>query len=369
MRQALRLVLSAAAALAVCPAAALADKAGFDPDALDVGEPVLAHNIAVVPLFTKKAPPYDEYVVLEEAQAARSVKVSETRGGQVDQLVVRNRDSDKRPLYLLGGEVVLGGKQDRMVVNDTVVDPASTKVLEVRCVEQGRWEGTDLTFRAGEAVAHPDLRRAALFKGQGDVWSEVARKSSASQVSSATGTYRRVLQDKKVRDRIKGYLDELQARIPRSEKLTGLAVAINGNLELVDVFDSPRLYAKLERKLLASYVLAALERQPGSEAKARAYQAKAKKLGKAHVDTLIRGTDAGGAGQKGNAKAGAQAQAAGGPGSGAPSRDADALRGGAGADSSARPTQAKTGPSKVFFDKGKAVHGTYFSSGTAKDGE
>jgi len=296
---------------------------------MEAGEPVLAHNLAVVPLFTKKAAPYDEYLVLEEAQAAKAVKVAETRGGQVDRLLVKNQDTDQRPLYLLGGEVVLGGKQDRMVVNDTVVDPSSTRVVEVRCVEQGRWAGADLTFHSSEAVAHPDLRKAALFKGQGEVWNEVARKSSVSQVSSATGTFRRVLQDKAVRERIKGYLDELQAKLPRSERLTGLAVAINGNLELVDVFDSPRLYAKLERKLLASYVLAALERQPGSEAKAKAYQAKAKKLGKSHVDTLLKGD-------------GADTSATGG---------AQSTR-----------TQAKTGPSKVFFYKGKAVHGTYFGS-------
>ncbi|HEY3449555.1 MAG TPA: DUF6569 family protein [Myxococcales bacterium] len=366
MRQAL-MTLAAAVVLAVSPAAR-AQKAGFDPDAMDVGEPVIAHNIAVVPLFTKKAPPYDEYVVLEEAQTAKSVKVSETKGEEVDKLVVRNRDTDKRPLYLLGGEVVLGGKQDRMVVNDTVVDPAATKVLEVRCVEQGRWQGADLTFHSSEAVAHPDLRKAALFKGQGDVWNEVARKSGASQVSSATGTYRRVLQDKAVRERIKSYLDELQSRIPKSEKLIGLAVAINGNLELVDVFDSPRLYAKLERKLLASYVLAALERQPGSVAKARAYEAKARKLGKAHVDTLIRGTGSGSADGSGTPDDG-RAVGIGGLGTRGGGTGELAAKPATSAQQPSKPTQAKTGPSKVFFDKGKAVHGTYFSSETAKDDE
>lgn len=346
-----RALVTLAAAL-LTSSSALADKEGFDPDALDVGEPVLSHNLAVVPLFTKKAAPYDEYIVLEEGQATKAVKVAETKGGQVDRLVVKNQDTDKRPLYLLGGEVVLGGKQDRMVVNDTVIDPASTKEIEVRCVEQGRWDGADLTFHSSEAVAHPDLRKAALFKSQGDVWSEVARKSNASQVSSTTGTYRRVLQDKAVRDRIKSYLDELQAKIPKSEKLTGLAVAINGEVELVDVFDSPRLYAKLERKLLASYVLAALEKQPGSIAKAKAYDAKARKIGKANVDKLLKGEDTS---QAAN-------QAAGGVGS----------NGLGGISTGPRGTgrlESKTGPSKIFTHKGKAVHGTYFGTGTGAETE
>lgn len=325
---------------AVLMSAAGAQAEGFDAAAYDVGEPVLVHNLAVVPLLTKAAGPYDEYIVLEEAQAAKSARITEVQGGQVDRLKVHNRDSDKRPLYLLGGEVVLGGKQDRMVVNDTVVDPGAKTDIEVRCVEQGRWAGQDLSFRASEAVAHPDLRKAALFQGQGAVWDEVARKSAASNVSSATGTYRRVVQDPQVRGRITRYLDELQAKLPRSERLTGLAVAINGELELVDVFDSPRLYAKLERKLLASYVLAAIERQPSNAAKARDYEAKAKKLGKGHVETLM----------KDSAKANAGAQADGAqqiePSTRRPSR-----------------VQAKSAAgSKVFSHKGKAVHGTYFGA-------
>ena len=329
MRRGLMVV---AAVLASAAASARAEPNGFATDNFDVGEPVVAHNIAVVPLYTKKAAPYDEYVVLEEAQQQKTVKVAETKGGQVDRLVVKNNDTDKRPLYLLGGEVVLGGKQDRMVVSDTVVEAKVTREIEVRCVEQGRWEGADLAFHSSEAVAHPDLRKAALFKGQGDVWSEVARKSAASNVSSSTGTYRRVLQDGPVRERIKSYLDELQQKIPHNERLTGLAVIINGNLEMVDVFDSPKLYAKLERKLLASYVLSALERQPGSIAKAKAYEKKAKAIGKSNVDTLLKGST----------------EAVADDNEGAPQ---------------ARSThyEAKSGPKgKVFTHKGKAVHGTFF---------
>jgi hypothetical protein len=323
-----------AAAVLFLGGGALAQPAGFTPDAFDVGEPVIAHNLSVVPLYTRKAPPWDDYIVLEEAQARRLARIAETKGEDVSRLDIENRDTDRRPLYLLGGEVVLGGKQDRMVVNDTVIDPGKKQQIEVRCVEPGRWQGADLSFHASEAVAHPDLRKAALFQGQGDVWQEVARKSAASRVSSATGTYRRVLQDAGVRRRIQGYLDELQAKIPHTEKLTGLAVAVNGQVELVDLFDSPRLYAKLERKLLASYVLAALERQPSSAAKAMAYEKKARALGKPNVEALLK-PDTG-------AEDGAMADA---PGQ---------QRG---------RYEAKSGPkSKVFQYKGKAVHGTYFGA-------
>lgn len=290
--------------------------AEFNLGDFEAGEPVLAYNLAVIPLHTRKGPPYDDYTVLEEAQAARKVSVSEVGSdGSVPELLVRNRD--ERPLYLLGGEVVLGGKQDRMVQSDVVLDPSERRRIPVVCVEQGRWNGQDLTFQPGIAVAHPDLRRAALFSEQGAVWGEVARKSEVSGVSSPTGTYRRVLQDAKLRQRISQYLDELQAKLPRDERMAGLAVAINGELEVVDVFDSPRLYSKLERKLLASYVLAALEKQPGRAEHAKESTLKAQALKKKDIDDFVKG-------------AGPQA------------------------DSSSEVEN------QVFRAKGKAVHGTFF---------
>jgi hypothetical protein len=311
-------VLSALVALLTAPLA-LAQPKSPPPEAelhlsdYEVGAPVLAYNLAVVPLHTRKAPPYDDYTVLEEAQAAKKVSIRELDSdGSVGALRVHNQDA--RPMYLVGGELLLGGKQDRMVRSDVVLDPGAKQRVPVFCVEQGRWGGQSLAFQPGLAVAHPDLRRAALFSEQGAVWGEVERKSQVSGVSSPTGTYRRVFQDAALRQRIGSYLDEIQGKLPHGERLAGLAVAINGELEVVDVFDSPVLYAKLERKLLASYVLAALEKQPG-RADEEQGRAKARALKKEHLDQFV-----GGAGSKDRAE------------------------------------------KKMFRAGGKAVHGTFFGA-------
>ncbi|QSQ24149.1 hypothetical protein JY651_04015 [Pyxidicoccus parkwayensis] len=282
----------------------------------EAGQPVLAYNLAVVPLHTRKAPPYDDYTVLEEAQAAKKVAIRELdSGGTVGALRVHNQDT--RPLYLVGGELLLGGKQDRMVGSDVVVDAGERQRVPVFCVEQGRWNGQSLAFQPGLAVAHPDLRRAALFSEQGAVWGEVARKSQVSGVSSPTGTYRRVFQDAALRQRIGQYLDEIQTQLPRDERMAGLAVAINGELEVVDVFDSPKLYSKLERKLLASYVLAALEKQPGHASDEEAGRAKARALKKENIEQFVGGTG---------------------------------------------PNTKDGGEKKIFRSKGKPVHGTFFGT-------
>jgi len=56
----------------------------------------------------------------------------------VNQLVLINRS--KRPLLLLAGELVSGGKQDRVIGKDRIVPVGAPPLpLDVFCVEHGRW--------------------------------------------------------------------------------------------------------------------------------------------------------------------------------------------------------------------------------------
>ena len=59
--------------------------------------------------------------------------------GPVNSLTLANRA--KLPLFLLSGEVVIGGKQDRIIGKNTVVAPRTTETVPVFCVEHGRWSG------------------------------------------------------------------------------------------------------------------------------------------------------------------------------------------------------------------------------------
>ena len=61
-----------------------------------------------------------------------------TDNASVNELSLINRSGKK--LMLLAGEVIVGGKQDRIVQDDLIVPPVSVPVsLSVFCVEHGRW--------------------------------------------------------------------------------------------------------------------------------------------------------------------------------------------------------------------------------------
>src|SRR6266566_1169728 len=108
-------------------------------------------------------------------------------GASLNQLVLVNRS--KRPLLLLAGELVSGGKQDRVIGKDRIVPVGAPPLpLDVFCVEHGRWS-SGANFSAAKTIVHPSVReQAAVNHKQADVWNAVRSGTTASVEVSRTGT-------------------------------------------------------------------------------------------------------------------------------------------------------------------------------------
>jgi hypothetical protein len=79
----------------------------------------------------------------------------------------------------LEGELLEGGRQHRVAARSVVVDPSASVVLEVRCVEHGRWNGGGEHVRTGRRA--PVQVRAAA--GQHEVWERVRRYGKSATES------------------------------------------------------------------------------------------------------------------------------------------------------------------------------------------
>lgn len=193
---------------------------------------------------------------------------------QVNQLSLIN-NSD-HPLILLAGEIVVGGKQDRIVGKDRIIPAHSEPVaLDVFCVEPHRWMGASARFDALDfSMAQPSIRfKAMADQNQQEVWNQVARSRSAfvaaappldARAMQATSSYADVIQNGAAQRRI----DSLAAPIARSyEKFfgelrshnaVGAVVAVNNEIIWADVFASSELLERYWPKLLRSYAAEAL---------------------------------------------------------------------------------------------------------------
>ncbi len=193
---------------------------------------------------------------------------------RVNELAIVNNSG--RPLLLLAGEIVTGGKQDRVVGKDRIIPAHSEPIsLDVFCVEPHRWTETSAGFRAmGFSMAQPSVRlKAMAVNDQQQVWEEVA-KSRAAFVAGApsldlralqsTSSYAATMQSDSVKQQIetiavpieRSYA-ELSSRL-RSEKAVGAVVAVGGELIWADVFASSALLEKYWPKLIRSYAAESL---------------------------------------------------------------------------------------------------------------
>jgi hypothetical protein len=216
-------------------------------------------SLILTPIVTTAPPKEDlDVVTLDEAFEKKLVAIKEKQDDTVNQLTLTNKSD--RPMFLLAGEVIIGGKQDRIIGANTIITAKSTLVVPVFCVEHGRWsEGeTGRVFTSGKALAHGRLRGKASFEGQSEVWSEVATKNGQRKVENSTGTYRNVARQQtnsSLASQVKR-IDEAIAQISAADRanMIGFVVSLDGKVGTVDMFDSPRLFRKLENKLVRSYL-------------------------------------------------------------------------------------------------------------------
>src|SRR5215467_4846865 len=175
-----------------------------------LGMPVTSGNLTVFPVTSSAWSPANGFITLDEGLKSGKVVITELgsagRGGgrardgaEVNTLSLTNNTG--RTLILLAGEMLIGGKQDRIVDEDQLVPPSEGPVaLGVFCVEHGRWHGASSSFgqnrpaqrsqapgaqnfvgggsgggAGGQQIATPAIReKAEAAKSQSEVWSKVA---------------------------------------------------------------------------------------------------------------------------------------------------------------------------------------------------
>jgi len=260
-----------------------------------VHAPLVHANLALFPVTAARTYATSSYITLDDGLAAGSVKVTELGGlvrprpgqppvaerAQVTRLALVN-ESDKA-LILLAGEVVTGGKQDRVIGKDRVIPPKGEPLpLDVFCVEPGRWSGASLAFASKSLMANPSLReQAQVAQSQEAVWA-ANREALSGLISSVpasvvreSDSYAVVVEAAPLRRKIadvsaslqQEYEQALRERL-RGKNVVGVVVAVNGEVIWADLFAEPALFEKYWPKLLRSYVVEALavERREQPEA-------------------------------------------------------------------------------------------------------
>lgn len=246
------------------------------PDAAHVTGPYTHENLSV---FLVHSPKQDErqFITLDEGLKSGSVTVSEKEQSQVRELQIENRSD--QPLFLQEGDRLQGGKQDRTIYASLVVPPKSGKLgVPTFCIEQGRWhvqDGAAMQFGAtsNAALAPKEVREAAKFsKDQQAVWAAVGAQKREAAVTlhavSSTSSLNEVFEAPKVKEVSDAFAKALSGVLHDHADAVGVAIAVNGKIEEVNIYPNHALLSKLYPRLLQSYALqATLAKDKAKDAK------------------------------------------------------------------------------------------------------
>jgi len=199
------------------------------------------------------------YLSLHQAMVNNKISISESgTGGSVNTLIGRNLSTDT--LFIMSGEILQGGKQDRVVARDMLIPPGEGRVkIPVFCVEQGRWkykgENNDQNFSEYYGMANEHLRDIIDHKkGQQDVWGEVSKSNKRDGVKSSSDAYTDHANNRAFRRAEQEYVDFFSLLFENDPTVIGVMSITGNRVEGVDLFINNPLFLQEYQKLLYSYI-------------------------------------------------------------------------------------------------------------------
>lgn len=304
---------------------------------LFMGEPILAENITAWPVYSKKPAVKvgRDFIPLADAQEKKLAVVKEVGvgaagaerppvpgrsrnrinrvqrqqvalsadgepSGTVNELVIENKGD--KPILVLAGTLLKGGKQDRQVGQDFIVPPKKTVPVAAFCVEHGRWtanregKNTGGVFHAKKILAVKGVRSKAQYKkNQGEVWEQVAKENRKAGKAPSSGTFMATVEetDKQAvarRDKLyKAVAGRFESLAGQKTAPVGVAYSVDGKVREVRTFTHPLIFQRFTETLVTTIAMEGDLAQREAKAQKRAIYRK--KADSRQVLDLVKGAE------------------------------------------------------------------------------
>lgn len=196
-----------------------------------------------------------EFISFSSALSSGKISVKEIispEGSDVGMLLMKNHS--KKDVLLQSGEMVTGGKQDR-VFAETQIIPASSgdNYVKVFCAEKGRWDDKPKTFSyAGTADA--ELRKVIHTKRrQNAIWKEIEKRYQEQGKKSPTWPYADLYKNAGKDD--SSYINFFKQKYKQSDSCFAGFVSITGDKIInCELFGSSDYCSVSFESLVQSYI-------------------------------------------------------------------------------------------------------------------
>ncbi len=234
-------------------------------DSVHLGPSQNHKQLTLWPLIRTRVTSGIPYICLADALASGAAQVDEIGGGSVPHVALANRGSTS--VLVLFGEEIVGAKQNRVANASFMVAPKSRVVLDVSCVEQGRWSSRpSASFSMGEQVLSSSLRKdmaarvrrsrsagGSFDADQGAVWSGVSKRVETMGSPSRTGAYRDYAHS------LGRDLEEMARHFQPIEGQVGFVAVRGDRVDGVEAVGDSAVYAAVHDRLLRAYTIDAID--------------------------------------------------------------------------------------------------------------
>jgi hypothetical protein len=232
--------------------------------------PYQYENLTIFLIHAPDQPDSRMFTPLQEAMERKVVIVYESN--DVNELAIENVSTSEE-VFVQAGDIVKGGRQDRVLAVDLILPAKSGKMpIDAFCVEHSRWSqrGTEPAdeFRVSEdMVATKDLKLATkAMPSQARVWNEVdvaQQKLSAGvnrdvRSNLSESSLQLAQENYSVQESSAAYVTKLSSTVDGKTDVIGFAFAINNKLNSADVYASNAMFKRFWPRLLKAAAIEAV---------------------------------------------------------------------------------------------------------------
>jgi len=234
----------------------------YDNLYVDYDSAIVYKNLKVIPVRWKgrgnpSDPVLSNIISLGEALEKGLARISERGTASTENvhwLILENLS--KKNIYVSSGEIIAGGRQDRMISRDTIMDAKQQKMqIPVMCAEEGRWSDKEKKWQFQHS-ANLRLRKVLdKSKNQVMIWREIYNQLDRDKVKNTTLAYASRRQDKKYADLEADYFNFIQKKIKNSDSTMVGIICVSGNQVIgSDIYAGINLFYSEFPSLIYGYI-------------------------------------------------------------------------------------------------------------------
>jgi ARG and Rhodanese-Phosphatase-superfamily-associated Protein domain len=218
----------------------------------EIGKPIRVGRLWVFPIVGNSCGS-KEILSMDRALSKGDLRITEQGGGSVNTLQAQNHG--RHPVFLMAGEVLVGGKQNRIVAQDVLVPPFSGPIsIQVFCGEQQRWTHAKGGF-SGKGLLAPSKLRSRVMGGasQNEVWSGIADRLDRHSVSAPTQDMQQIYEQSPAAKEARKCVRTIRRKFPRNT--IGMILFLGARSIGIEVFSDASMFTALHEKVLAATML------------------------------------------------------------------------------------------------------------------